>query len=285
MEFRPVKRPHYGGHIERLAGTFMEQIHDLPGTTFSSVAHKDGYESEKHAVMTRTELEGWLIEQVCNIYHRTKHSGIGMTPIKKMELGVFGSEGEYGTGLPERPQDRHTVYLDFLPSFERTIQSFGVTMDGMQYYADAFQPWINSSVPGDPKQKRKFVFRRDPRDISAIWFYDPDLKHYFKVPFADQALPSVSIWEYRIARKKALDEGNGSVNEAEVFAAITRQRERVVESSAKTKKARREAQRGRDHRNKVGMVEPPSAALDAPKVEAFGGFSDNLKITRKSELE
>lgn len=285
MEFRPVKQPHFGGHIERLAGTLMAQLHDLPGSTFSSVAHKDGYDSEKHAVMTRAEVEDWMIEQVCNIYHRTKHSGIGMTPIKKMELGVFGSEGEYGTGLPERPQDPHTVYLDFLPSFERTIQSFGVTNDGMKYYADALQPWINSSVPGNPKQKRKFLFRRDPRDISAMWFYDPDLKQYFQVPFADQALPPVSIWEYKIARKKALKEGNGSVNEAEVFAAITRQRERVEKSAEKTKKARRAAQRGRDHRGKVGMDVGTAHESSSKTVKETSGFSDNLKINFENEIE
>jgi putative transposase len=26
-----------------------------------------------------------------------------------------------------------------------------------------------------PRRKRKFIFRRDPRDISVIWFYDPEV--------------------------------------------------------------------------------------------------------------
>lgn len=34
LEFRPVKVPNYGGHIERLVGTFMEKVHRLKGTTF-----------------------------------------------------------------------------------------------------------------------------------------------------------------------------------------------------------------------------------------------------------
>jgi len=33
LEWRPVKTPHYGGHIERLCGTLNTEIHTLPGTT------------------------------------------------------------------------------------------------------------------------------------------------------------------------------------------------------------------------------------------------------------
>jgi putative transposase len=35
---RPVARPHYGGHIERLIGTMMGKVHLLPGTTDASPA-------------------------------------------------------------------------------------------------------------------------------------------------------------------------------------------------------------------------------------------------------
>jgi putative transposase len=36
--FRPIARPHFGGHIERLIGTLMGRVHLLPGTTSSSIA-------------------------------------------------------------------------------------------------------------------------------------------------------------------------------------------------------------------------------------------------------
>jgi hypothetical protein len=41
-----------GGHIERLVGTLMGDIHLLPGTTFSSVADRGDYNSEAKAVLT-----------------------------------------------------------------------------------------------------------------------------------------------------------------------------------------------------------------------------------------
>ena len=46
LEFRPVKRPNYGGHIERLIGTFMTEVHTLPGSTFSSPSKKGDLDPE-----------------------------------------------------------------------------------------------------------------------------------------------------------------------------------------------------------------------------------------------
>lgn len=46
-QFRPIGSPHWGDHIERLMGTFAKQIHNLPGTTFSSETERMSYESEK----------------------------------------------------------------------------------------------------------------------------------------------------------------------------------------------------------------------------------------------
>jgi len=51
LEYRPVKQPRFGGHIERILGTQLCEIHDLPGTTFLSIKDKGGYDSGKEAVI------------------------------------------------------------------------------------------------------------------------------------------------------------------------------------------------------------------------------------------
>jgi putative transposase len=38
--YRPIGRPHFAWHIERLIGTVMSAVHLLPGTTFASVTKK-----------------------------------------------------------------------------------------------------------------------------------------------------------------------------------------------------------------------------------------------------
>jgi putative transposase len=40
LSYRPPGQPHLGGIIERLIGTMMQMVHELPGTTFSSTADR-----------------------------------------------------------------------------------------------------------------------------------------------------------------------------------------------------------------------------------------------------
>lgn len=257
LEFRPVKQPRFGGHIERLLGTLLKEIHALPGATFSSIKDREGYDSDKHAAMTRSEFEVWLMTLICKVYHQKIHSSIGMTPLKKWELGVFGDGVTPGVGVPPRPVDRLSVLLDFLPSFYRTVQTFGVTIDGLSYYAEALRPWINARDKDG--NKKKLLFRRDPRNISALWFFDPEIKQYFKIPFADQSLPSMSIWECMQAKERLKKKGADSVNEHEILRAITELREQVEQASKLSRKARRQAQRRKEHEKPVVQVLPSLA--------------------------
>ncbi len=263
LEFRPVRQPRYGGHIERLLGTLLREIHDLPGTTFSSIKDREGYDAEKHASMTKSEFETWLVTLICKVYHQRLHSSIGMSPMRKWEIGIFGNNQVQGIGLPPRPADRMTALLDFLPSFRRTVQTFGVTIDGMRYYAEALRPWIGSKDLETGK-KLDLLFRRDPRDISSIWFFDPDIKQYFKIPFADQVIPPMSIWEYQQAREKLKREGIDSVNEHQVLRSITELRAQVDEAKEKSKKARRQAQRRKEHEKNLIQNKTLAAQKVAP---------------------
>ena len=67
--YRPVATPHYGGHIERLIGTMMGEVHLLPGTTFSDIIERGAYDPERHATMTLKELDHWLAIQIVGRYH------------------------------------------------------------------------------------------------------------------------------------------------------------------------------------------------------------------------
>lgn len=260
--FRPVKRPKYGGHIERLLGKFMKKIHSLPGTTFSNLQQREGYDSDGNAALTVSEFETWLVREILK-YHEQYHSSIYMSPSRKWHIGVFGNTGmDRLVGLPMRPTDPFTVQRDFLPSFERTVQHYGVEHD-VTYYSEALRPWINAKDDKTGKT-RKFIFRRDPRDISVLWFYDPILRQYFKIPVANQAFPAASVWEYRAAKKKAVEDGHAHINEALISRYILENRELVSSAQAKTKKARREAQRHRVHSRNIT---PAAPRADNPPAE------------------
>ena len=131
--------------------------------------------------------------------------------------------------------DEHRLRLDFLPYEERTIQPYGVVMDEVYYYGDVLRPWINATDPDAPKYKRKFLFRRDPRDISVLWFYDPEVKDYYAIPYRNTSRPAISLWELRSANAQAKAEGKSDIDEQVIFEAYDRLRE--IEARAKSKTA------------------------------------------------
>lgn len=253
LEFRPVGRPEYGGHIERVIGTFMKEVHGLSGTTFSNIKEKDTYDSESEATMTLDEFETWLLNYIVNVYHKRVHSALGMSPVEKWRLGIFGDANNVGCGYPQMPVNEETLLLDFLPSVNRTIQHNGVTIDGLRYYDVALNMYINDS--DNNGKKKEFLFRRDPRNISKIWFYDPKLSRYFPIPFANQSLPDMSIWEYNKVRQMISNKGDKYISDQQIFDALTEMRELVAESSSKTKKARRQAQRQKQHEKSKPVIE------------------------------
>ena len=261
LEFRPVKRPEYGGHIERLLGTLNNDIHNLPGTTFSSIEKKGEYDSEKRAVLTMDEFERVLVELICNVYHKKVHSALEKAPLKQWDIEIHGDAKTDGIGLPDLPADPSTLEKDFLPMFERTVQRTGVSIDGLSYYAPVLNQWIGARDPKDRKRKRKFTFRRDPRNITTIWIWEPDTSRYFAVPDARQSLPPMSIWEFREAKELARKEGHDPKSSAEIDRAYKRIREIAENAKAKTRKTRRKTQRRKGH-EKIQSPAPANAPTD-----------------------
>lgn len=240
LEWRPVTRPNWGGHIERLLGTLLTEIHDLDGTTFSNPTEKSNYDSAKRATLTLKEFEHWFLTLIINIYHNRLHTGIGTTPLAKYNEGVFGSATQLGSGLPERIYNERKLKLDFLPYEERTIQEYGVVIDHVQYYHNVLRKWVNSIEKGMGKSqiRRKFIFKRDPRDISVIFFFEPDLKEYFEIPYRNTSHPPITIWEFREIERILLDEGKKHVDENAIFEGLQRLREIESNAKGKTKEAK-----------------------------------------------
>lgn len=245
ISWRPVARPHFGGHIERLLGTLLKEIHTLPGTTFSNPRERGTYDADAKAALTLSEFEAWLATYIAKVYHQRLHSALGMAPLAKYREGVFGTAQRPGTGLPPRIADEQRLRLDFMPYIERTIQDYGVVIDEIHYYHDVLRRWIGAKEADSTTRKRKFLFRRDPRDISALWFYDPELRTYFDIPYRNTSHPAISVWELREAQRLAEEAGKAG-DERNLFEAYERMRAIETQAQAKTRSARLAQQRRRD---------------------------------------
>jgi putative transposase len=259
IAWRPVKVPKYGGHIERMMGTTARQIHRLPGTTFSNTQQRKGYDSTAEATMTLKELERHLVEFYVNVYHQSVHGKLGMSPLRKWQMGLTGDATKPGLGIMPVPQDPERLLLDFMPFVERTVQPYGIQIDEIAYYDPILDPYINAMDEDNPKNKRTFIVRRDPRNISRVYFFDPAEKRYCVIPYRNIGHPALSLYELKEIRRKLLEEGRKGVDENLIFEALERMRTRVAEATHKSKSARRQAQRNPNRPTDSKPVETPTA--------------------------
>jgi putative transposase len=230
LRYRPPGQPHFGGIIERLIGTLMRDVHELPGTTFSSTAERGAYDSDAMATLTLRELERWLALAAC-CYPGQVHETLGRTP-----AGVWA---EMAAMAPPVTVTNETAFLvDFLPVVRRTLSRSGFVIDRVQYYSDALKPWIARRERLD-----RFVLRRDPRDISRIWVLDPDGDAYVEVGYRTLSRPSISAWEQKAAIARLRELGRAEIDENALFAMVAQMREITDAAAADTRKARRDRQR------------------------------------------
>ncbi len=269
LNFRPVGQPHFGGHVERFFGTMMRQLHKLPGTTFSNVSLKGEYQSERKACLTFSELETFIAKWIVEVYHNSLHRGIHTSPIKRFKEGFSGPSAR---PLPPVIMDVVRLQRDFMPWVERTIQSNGVEIDYIHYYGPELKKWIGAREPGSSRS-HKFIFARDPRDISRIFFFDPEDGEYREIPYLDTSRGPISLWELRIANQKLISEGREDINERLLFEKHFELMEYAKKAYKKSTAARRQVQRSAKQRSSVVATEPQereTERIDDEPVEAFG---------------
>lgn len=242
--WRPVGGSHFGGIVERFFKTIHEDVHRLSGTTFSNTTQRGEYDSQKMAAMTLDEFEEWLVILIADVYHNKEHSSLGKSPLERYEEGIFGSNTQPPRGMPMRIEDEDLLRINLLPAFDRTIQPYGIQIDNITYYSEVLNTWIGVLAEGfKHQQKEKFIIRRDPRDISRVYFFDPKEKRYYEIPYRNTRHPSVSIWELRTVQKHLKEQEKREYSGEELFEALERLRSIEENSEIKTKAMRRQSNR------------------------------------------
>jgi putative transposase len=249
LDYRPVRTPHYGGHIERLIGTVMGKVHLLPGTTFSNIAEKGDLDPDATATLTLKELEQWLSTAIVGLYHESVHRGIGTTPMSAWLKGIGSSDAASRT-LPVRVPDPRRFLIDFLPVQHRLVRREGIVLNSISYWSDVLSTWIGSPEP--------MIIRYDPRDLSRIYMLGPD-GTYYDVPYRDLHRPAISVWEHRAALAHLRAQGRSAVNEAALFGAIDTMRRITERAVTETKIIRRQRERERHLRKPSRKTLTPSA--------------------------
>ena len=224
--YRPIARPHFGGHIERLIGTTMGAVHVLRGTTFSSVKDRAAYSSEGRATMTLRELERWLALEILGKYHHRVHSALSRPPLAVWsELAV--------SNPPRMPKDRTEFLAGLLPYEMRLPRRDGFHLFNIRYWSDALVKLLG-------RHEQKLMVRYDPRDLSRVWIRRPDGRHV-EARYKNLGREPISLWEHGRAMERLRAQGRKEVSEEILFRAIGEQRRIEDEALRSSKRARRAA--------------------------------------------
>jgi putative transposase len=243
--YRPIARPHFGGHIERLIGTTMGAVHVLRGTTFSSVKDRAAYSSEGRATMTLRELERWLALEILGKYHHRVHSALSRPPIAVWsELAVSNS--------PRMPQDRTEFLAGLLPYEMRLPRRDGFHLFNIRYWSDALVKLLG-------RHEQKLMVRYDPRDLSRVWIRRPDGRHV-EARYKNLGREPISLWEHGRVMERLRAQGRKEVSEEILFRAIGEQRRIEDEALRSSRRARRAASQ-RPAAPVAGPAAPPAPDL------------------------
>jgi putative transposase len=221
---RPVARPRFGAHIERLIGTLMGRVHLLPGSTDSSPSKRAGYHSEYEAKFTLSEFTEWLALEIAGAYHHGVHRMLGTTPAAAWAKSIAAG------AIPALPADPERFVIGFLPVIHRKLQRNGLYFERIRYWADV--------LPTIAQPREPLLIRYDPRDLSKLYVLGPH-HHYHAIPYADVCHPPISLAELKHAHATLRKEAKASINEDNLFAMHARQTQILTTATKETKAARR----------------------------------------------
>lgn len=191
------RRPWEKGGIERAIGTVSRGLfHMTPGTTFSNVLKRIGYDSQKDAVATLEEIEHGITMYLVDIYARRGHRGLS-------------------TGLQGRPIDVWNELIDedeveiipdiaeahqlFGRSFEATIRPTGVPYKNLLFYSEALVAALNEPDFLKLSPRRRVRCRMKTGDIRQIYVEMPHTGELMNVPIAEkwaEYAQGLSIWQH-----------------------------------------------------------------------------------------
>ncbi len=171
LPYTPTDKP----TVERFFRTIRESLlQHLPGYKGPDIYNR-GENVEAQAFYYVSELEQIIREWVGSVYHHTKHDGLAVpqvpgasfSPLEMFEIGL-ATHG--GLLLPVDPDLRYW----FLDVKWRTIQHYGVEVDGRRYDGAALNPHRNRKSAQTGPKAGKWAIYVDRSDVRTAWFRDPD---------------------------------------------------------------------------------------------------------------
>jgi hypothetical protein len=233
----PPYTPTFKAVVERWFATVnSDLLQHVRGYTGRSVwGRGEGIEAD--AVLFVDELRDLLMDWVVSVYQVRPHDGcrlpgaphITVSPNQMFEEGI--ARAGFVMALP-----RPDIAIRLLPATWRTIQHYGINIDGLLYYGEVLENWKRRESPW-PREPRRHPFHADPRDLSKVWFWDPDDERWHALRRSNAFDPDMPFNDAALARAKRilLEGGRSAQDPDQLNAALEELLDRRLRGPARTR--------------------------------------------------
>jgi transposase InsO family protein len=175
---KPTDKP----ALERFFRTLRESLlQHLPAYKGPDV-YSRGKDVEGKAFYYVAELEQIIREWVGSVYHHTKHRGLCVpeltgehfSPAEMLEIGLARC------GALTLPARKDLAY-EFLDVKWRTIQHYGVEINGQRYDGEAVNGFRDTRSTYGGAHAGKWPFSIDVHDVRFVYFRNPDTNEWHRL--------------------------------------------------------------------------------------------------------
>ena len=229
-----------------------------------------GEQVEDAAFFYLHELEMVIREWVALVYHRAAHDGLAvpewphleLSPNQMYELGVAKA------GLLRIPASPELAY-EFLKVIPRSIQHYGVEIDGLRYNGKGLRGYYNTKSTYGGTLAGRWPIHVNPDDVRWVYFQRPDDSKWYRLdwehaaglgtPFSGEAA--------KYARRLAAQQGRQADPEAALGELLARWDQGMVTGPQERRMAIRLASE-RPALPSLPEKDPPAQVAALPSVAA-----------------
>lgn len=258
IDFAPPRCGAYKGTVERWFGTENTKLlHQLPGTTFSSILARGEYDPARNAVITLDALLELVHVFIVDIYGQQEHRGLHDIPARRWDEGVSATP-------PRIPESTRSLDVLLGCVAERSIRRSGIELFTLRYNCPELALVRRALGP-----KGRVRLKYDPSDLSMIHVLDPKAGRYLAVPSLDtQYTTGLSLWQHDVIRRYARREAAGRADPA----ALRRARLAVEDIVSRERTVQSSVRRRQMAVRYLGLSQPDYS----PHVESLEGSGDAI---------
>jgi transposase InsO family protein len=168
------KKPTDKPTVERFFRTLREGlIQHLPAYKGPDL-HSRGERVEEQAFLFLHELEDVIRDWTVEVYHQAPHDGLAVAEWPRLRLSpnemfALGVAKAGALRIPAAPE----LAYEFLAVAWRTIQHYGVEVNGLRYNGPVLDGYRNAASPYGGTFGGKWPIRVNPDDVRFVYFQDP----------------------------------------------------------------------------------------------------------------